>query len=135
MSNSKSDSGQSALEKLEAKRRAARKKIFGAPVDWAKVMPKAAPRFEERNGKRAANNQRNIVAALTAMRVKCSDHGGLNPDLKYPGVREFNLEDDAKVQELWLEIDRRFRFKPSYKFFQIVLGDFARRMAGMEGAP
>jgi len=33
-----------ALEKLEVKRAALRKKIFGAPVDWAKVFARTAPK-------------------------------------------------------------------------------------------
>src|SRR5690242_12242726 len=38
MSNKNSDSDQTALEIFAARRAEARKRIFGAPIDWAKVF-------------------------------------------------------------------------------------------------
>jgi hypothetical protein len=50
MSSNKPDSGQSAVDKLDARRLKLRKEIFGAPVDWDKVIPRNAPKSREIDG-------------------------------------------------------------------------------------
>jgi hypothetical protein len=129
-----------ALEKFETKRLELRKKYFRPPnagnieLDCTFTIEEAHPVFEERGGKRVANSQRNIIAALRVMHVHFFNKGGdnLNPFIRYPGVDEFDLADDWPVNTLWLAIDRRFDFRPSFPFFQTVLGDHGRRMAGMD---
>lgn len=67
MSSNKPDSGQSAVEKLEARQLKLRKKIFGAPVDWDKVFARTTPKTREVDGMSFSFGDEVITAKATPL--------------------------------------------------------------------
>ena len=72
------------------------------------------------------DSQFNIRLALTklGLGLRYNDFAGVA--LVSHGHDEQPL-DDALIHRAWLLIDERFHFRPSMEFFQIVVGDLARR--------
>lgn len=73
-----------------------------------------------------ADHQGNIRLALAQLGLELSYNGFASKDLAtYQGSTQ--LLDDVIVQRAWLQVDEVCRFRPSLRFFEIVVKDLARR--------
>jgi hypothetical protein len=81
-------------------------------------------------GKVLANSQENVRRALAREEVELS-HDLFADRLLVRVGRETTARtiDDATVDRLWLRIDERYHFRPSFEFFEKVLRDEARKTA------
>jgi predicted P-loop ATPase len=81
-----------------------------------------------RAGQIIPDHQGNIRHALTLLGLDLSYDAFSARDLAtYEGVTQ--LLEDPVVHRAWLQVDELFHFRPALKFFEIVLGDLARRQS------
>ncbi len=80
----------------------------------------------DKDGRPYATSQRNIRLAMRKMGVVVS-HDLFAGRSRVDGLEGFGPAlDDAAANRLWLEIDERFKFRPSKDLFQTVVADAAR---------
>ena len=101
------------------------------PCPWTDPDQTSAPgdddSFEtDNNGKTYSNSQKNIRVALRRLGVRVR-HDQFQDRLLIEGMDGIGpLLDDRAIERLWLEIDQRFRFRPSKDFFLTVVSVEAR---------
>jgi predicted P-loop ATPase len=71
-------------------------------------------------------SQRNILKALELLGVKVKYDEFQDRSL-IEGLDDFDLLDDTAVQRLWLLVDEKFKFLPTFDFFFAVVMDAARQ--------
>lgn len=81
--------------------------------------------IRDKDGSVIKDNQENVRRALQLLEVELSDQTFAEKMLVKEHDGKIKLLDDAIVTNLWLRIDRDFRFRPSYQFFEKVVRDTA----------
>ena len=103
-------------------------------IQKALVKINSAPRAEEHRAvgfkcdsddNIIANNQHNIRLAISQLGVELS-HDVFADRMPIEGMDGFDTLDDASINRLWLIIDTRFHFRPTFDLFYRVVTDEAR---------
>jgi predicted P-loop ATPase len=78
------------------------------------------------NGRKIANSQRNIRAAMELLDIELR-YDMFHDRMLIDGLEGHTTLDDSVMEKVWLTIDERFRFLPFKDFFYTVVKEAARR--------
>jgi hypothetical protein len=78
-------------------------------------------------GKIVANSQENIRRALKLLEIQVCEDKFANRFLIQQGEFPKHQLDDSTMDRLWLEIEKRYGFRPTRDYFDVVVNDTARK--------
>ena len=110
-------------------KRDARDKVRRVQRDFASGRKRRVPQWEMSKGAIVRDSQENIRLALEALSVELSfDEFAARPKIRSDGGSPATI-DDAVIDDVWLQVDATWKFRPSRSFFETVAMSIARRNA------